>query len=149
MIPNGGRTAVRTRLSLALSILLILAACAPATPGGGSDDPATGTPGASGGGAGANADGTLTITDDVVDDPAVQVRDALAADGPVRVSGSLFVDADGAVLLCAAMAESFPPQCGGERLEVIGLDLDDLDLEGANGVRWSEVPVELVGTVGE
>jgi hypothetical protein len=57
----------------------------------------------------------------------------------VLVNGSLFIDPDGVVRLCSAIAESFPPQCGGERLRVIGLDPSSVpDLEEENGVRWAE-----------
>ncbi|MGH2445852.1 MAG: hypothetical protein ACRDGD_07420 [Candidatus Limnocylindria bacterium] len=93
------------------------------------------------------ADGRLMIVDADVDGPIMHISDALGADGPIRVAGSLFVDADGRALLCGAIAESFPPQCGGARLEVIGLELDTIELQEANGVRWAEA-IELTGIVG-
>ena len=63
------------------------------------------------------------------------------------MNGSLFVDAEGTVLLCSAIAESFPPQCGGSRLVVDGLDLDVLaDVQEANGVRWVD-QLQLLGLV--
>lgn len=78
------------------------------------------------------------------------VADALAhqpTDDLVLVSGALFVDAEGGMLLCDAVAESFPPQCGGARLAVEGLDLATIDgIEEANGVRWAE-DVVLFGSV--
>jgi hypothetical protein len=76
------------------------------------------------------------------------VTEALAFLGgeSVLVNGALFIDADGDVLLCEAMAESFPPQCGGTRLGVEGLDPRGQQLEEANGVRWSE-SVQLYGRV--
>lgn len=132
-----------------LVLMLVLAACgspaAPASPG--PDDPV----GGGDGGAPTGVDGTLTISDAAADTLAVPVTDALAAapDAPVRVRGALFVDAVGRVLLCEAIAESFPPQCGGRRLAVSGLDLSSVPgLQEANGVRWAE-SVELIGTVGE
>jgi len=65
----------------------------------------------------------------------------------VLVTGALFVDADGSVRLCDAIAESFPPQCGGSRLLVRGLDPATVpDLQEANGVRWAE-QVQLLGTI--
>jgi hypothetical protein len=83
-------------------------------------------------------------------DRGMSVADALghrATDDLVFVTGALFVDPDGTVLLCDAIAESFPPQCGGARLEVQGLDLSTIDgLEEASGVRWAE-GVILFGSV--
>lgn len=67
-------------------------------------------------------------------------------DDIVAVTGALFVAADGSVLLCDVIAESFPPQCGGERILVDGLDLASVALETANGVRWAE-SVTLLGSV--
>jgi hypothetical protein len=117
-----------------LIALLLLAACAA--------DPPAATP--------TDDTWTLVITDgDPGDAPGISVADALThgpTDDIVTVSGALFVDADGTVLLCDAIAESFPPQCGGERIEVDGLDLATVELEEANGVRWAE-GVTLLGSV--
>jgi hypothetical protein len=129
-------------------VALLLAACAAPVASPDPDTPVTAGPRASQVPPAGAADATLTVQLELVDAPAVQVIDALSRRGePVRVAGALFVDRDGGVLLCRAIAESFPPQCGGERLEVIGLDLDTVvGLEEANGVRWAE-GVELSGTV--
>lgn len=91
----------------------------------------------------------LTIADAIVDGPALDVGQALglSADLPIRVTGALFVAPDGTVLLCGAIAESFPPQCAGDRIEVVGLDLAAVELETANDVSWSE-SVELIGQLG-
>lgn len=111
------------------------------------DDPVTDVPGSSAQ-PGVVGGGMLTIADQPVDAPAISISEALASGGePVRVIGSLLVDPEGTVLLCDALAESFPPQCGGERLEVIGLDVESVpNLEEGNGVRWAG-SVELSGTV--
>ena len=70
-----------------------------------------------------------------------------ATDDLVSVAGALFVDADGTAQLCDAIAESFPPQCGGQRIAVQGLDLATVpNLETANGVRWAE-SVVIFGSV--
>ncbi len=70
-----------------------------------------------------------------------------ATDDLVPVAGALFVDPDGTAQLCEAIAESFPPQCGGQRITVQGLDLETVpDLQAANGVRWAE-SVVLFGSV--
>ena len=53
----------------------------------------------------------LVVTDGVVEGPGLSVADALdhqATDDIVTVSGALFVNADGTVILCDAIAESFP-----------------------------------------
>lgn len=125
-----------TRATLAVALLsLLLAAC-----GGTGDDPAA----SAGGGP------VLVIADGPITEPGMSVADALghrATDDLVTVSGALFVDADGTVRLCDAIAESFPPQCGGERIVVQGLDLDavaGLQTEGA--VSWAE-GVTLFGSV--
>jgi len=74
------------------------------------------------------------------------VAEALAKPNSiVLVNGSLFVDPDGVVLLCDAIAESYPPQCGGERIEVVGLGLNDFEFQRASGVRWAE-QVQVAGT---
>jgi hypothetical protein len=83
-------------------------------------------------------------------DAGMSVAEALthqATDDLVSVSGALFVDPDGTARLCEAIAESFPPQCGGQRITVQGLDHATMpDLEEANGVRWAE-SVVLFGSV--
>ncbi|MDH3754323.1 MAG: hypothetical protein OEU32_10675 [Acidimicrobiia bacterium] len=65
--------------------------------------------------------------------------------GPVTVEGFLIVS-DGVPRLCAAIAESFPPQCGGPSaiLEELDLDaVDDLRTEGA--VSWTDQPLTMIG----
>ena len=77
------------------------------------------------------------ITDDDVDDPAVQVPLAplLAADGPGCVSGSDFVDADARPSSCAPRwRNSSPRGCGTASRS--STDLDELDLE-ANSVAFA------------
>ncbi len=69
---------------------------------------------------------------------AVQEAIDSELDGPLMVKGFVVQTGD-EVRVCSALAESFPPQCGGERLRVIGLDPGSVpDLEEANGVRWAE-----------
>lgn len=92
----------------------------------------------------------LVVTDGAVDGPGLSVADALdhqATDDIVTVSGALFVTADGTVLLCDAIAESFPPQCGGERIRVQGLDLAAVPgLQTEGEASWAEA-VTLLGSV--
>jgi hypothetical protein len=68
------------------------------------------------------------------------------SDTPVLVRGFLVV-ADRA-RLCSALAESYPPQCGGPSLVVEDLPPRELErLERAEGVAWSERQVTLRGLV--
>ncbi|MDQ4035648.1 MAG: hypothetical protein M3153_06930 [Chloroflexota bacterium] len=129
----------------AASLLLVLAGCAGLAP----DDPVSdrdpGPP------SGDDSSAVLIVSEgNRGGDAGMTVADALAhqaTDDLVLVSGALFVDADGGMLLCDAVAESFPPQCGGARLAVESLDLASIDgLEEANGVRWAE-NVVLFGSV--
>ena len=127
-------------------LLALLAACA-STGDAPSTDPGSTAPDP-GGGSG-DADGVLTIAPGIGDGPGIGIEEAIGNGGgqPLLVNGALFVDPEGGVLLCDAIAESFPPQCGGVRLEVRGLDLASLpDLQEENGVRWAE-RVQLLGTV--
>jgi hypothetical protein len=59
----------------------------------------------------------------------------------------LFVDSGGQVTMADAIAESFPPQPGGARITVVGLDLGPFDLSTGGGIRWSDETVEIMGTV--
>ena len=123
-------------LSSLLTVIMLLAACAA--------EPPAATPSAP-----TDEEWTLVITDGDIDGRGISVAEALThgpTDDIVAVTGALFVDADGTVLLCDAIAESFPPQCGGDRLEVAGLDLTTIELEEANGMRWAE-GVVLLGSV--
>ena len=124
------------RLTSLTLLVVLLAACAAQ---GDSDDPTDG---------GAPV---LVIADGAPGDgPGLTVAEALThgpTDDLVTVTGALFVDADGTVRLCDAIAESFPPQCGGDRIVVEGLDLDDIDdIQEENDVRWSE-SITLFGSV--
>jgi hypothetical protein len=80
---------------------------------------------------------------------------ATSSDLPLLVKGSL-VAADGeAPKLCSALAESYPPQCGGPSLVIEGLDLATLDgLQSTDNpelaqVTWSESEITLLGTLSE
>jgi hypothetical protein len=85
-----------------------------------------------------------------VDGPGISVEEAIARAGDgqgLLVNGALFIDPDGTARLCSAIAESFPPQCGGARLPVEGLDPAQVpDLQEENGQRWAE-SVQLFGVL--
>jgi hypothetical protein len=137
---------LRAGRTMALVILIALAACNLAGPDMPTDPDDTPEPVPS-----AAADAVLIIAPDAaVDGPGISVPEAIASAGDVGevlVNGNLFIDPGGTVRLCDAIAESFPPQCGGARLEVRGLDLEGVpQLQEANGVRWAE-GIQLFGRV--
>jgi hypothetical protein len=125
---------------LVLALTLVLVGC------GGADADRSGPadPGDGGG------ERVLVIAEGEPIGPGMSVTDALdhkATDDLVTVSGALFVSPDGDVLLCSAIAESFPPQCGGDRIQVEGLDLEDVaGLQTEGEVSWAE-SVSLFGSV--
>ena len=111
-----------------LAVIAALLVALPAAACGGDDDEAAGT-------------GTT----------AISIGDALASDSsePLLVSGNLLVVGD-EVKLCDALAESFPPQCGGASLVVFGLDLATVDgLVTEGDVSWTDRPIELRGVVSD
>jgi hypothetical protein len=81
--------------------------------------------------------------------PGISIDAALASgsDEPQLVTGNLLVQ-DDEVRLCSALAESFPPQCGGASLHVVSLDLEEVDgLITEGEVSWTDRPIELLGVV--
>jgi hypothetical protein len=90
--------------------------------------------------------------DDTAAEP-VSIADALDAEGKVIVTGYLFVLDDGTAVLAELIAESFPPQPGGDTVVVEGLDLGALDLEEAPEgselatTRWLSEPITLTGSM--
>ncbi len=87
---------------------------------------------------------------------AVAASLVLAACGgsdETTVRGHVVAPEGGPVRLCEALAESYPPQCGGSSLTVEGLDLASVPGLTSTGdpalaqVRWSEGEVELTGVV--
>jgi hypothetical protein len=136
---------VRYRLILPLLAAVALAACTSLGPDTPVDSDDTPPPSAAPGN-----EPVLVIVEGDVDGPGLSVAEALghqATDDIVTVTGALFVDADGTVRLCDAIAESFPPQCGGDRIEVRGLDLATVaNLQEEGDVRWAE-SVTLFGSV--
>jgi hypothetical protein len=101
------------------------------------DGEPTGEPTNGGGATPMLADGGLTVAEALATD----------ADGPLAVRAFYFSNDDG-TWLCDLLAESFPPQCGGERVAfegVSGIDPDELDVE--QGVTWSAQPVTVLGSI--
>jgi hypothetical protein len=61
-----------------------------------------------------------------------------SADTPIAVQGFLHADGN-AARLCAAVLESYPPQCGEPAVELVGLDLASVaGTTTAEGITWKE-----------
>lgn len=135
---GGRRTGMRLRIIASL-LMVVAAAC------GSGDDPSVGAgdttqPPVDGGDAATGAPvpgGALTVAEA----RATSLDDVLAVRGFIVVR-------DDDRFLCDALAESFPPQCGGERLRLEGLDLEQVDeLRTEGPTSWTEDPVTVVGHV--
>ena len=79
----------------------------------------------------------------------MSIDEALAndIDGGFAIMGFYYDDGSGP-LLCDALAESFPPQCGGPSIPLdnsVGVELDGLQTE--QGVSWTDQPAVLVGEI--
>ena len=62
----------------------------------------------------------------------------LSQDTPITVRGFLHVE-DGTARICGAILESYPPQCGGPSVELVGLDIDEIvGTTTAGDVTWKE-----------
>jgi hypothetical protein len=123
-----------------LALLPIVVVAAVLVGCGGSDSPADRP---------AAGDTTLPQSSNIAAGPALSIDDALAAgsDEPLLVTGNVLATAD-EVRLCSALAESFPPQCGGASVHVIGLKLAEVDgLITEGDVSWTDRPIELLGVV--
>jgi hypothetical protein len=133
------------RLMPTLLAAIVLSACASM----GGDQPVSDDDPPPGSGSGTPPDAVLIIEEgSTASGPGISVTEALAHVGgqPVLVNGALFIDPKGTVRLCEAIAESFPPQCAGARLEVEGLDPAGQQLQEANDVRWAE-STQLLGRI--
>jgi hypothetical protein len=79
----------------------------------------------------------------------LSVSEALASDSnqPILVQG-FFVDSGDGPRLCEALAESFPPQCGGASIPMSDTSAVDPDsIEMNQIVRWSNDLIMVVGTI--
>jgi hypothetical protein len=81
------------------------------------------------------------------DSEPLSVTKARSATGSHSVTG-LLVAAGDDVRLCEVLLESFPPQCGGDSIEVRGLDLTAIaGLQTAGDVSWTDDEVTLTGVL--
>jgi hypothetical protein len=120
-----------------ITLLAALLAAVALTACGGDDDSA--------------ADGDTSTASTVPVGPGISIEEALETDSdePLLVNGNLLV-VNGEPRLCSALAESFPPQCGGASLLITGLDLSGIDgliVEG--DVMWTDRPIQLAGVVAD
>jgi hypothetical protein len=77
----------------------------------------------------------------------IEVTELLDGSSPTDASviGFVVID-DGGSRLCEALAESFPPQCGGSAVVIANPDVLTVALEQEQSVRWSNERVRLDGT---
>jgi predicted secreted protein len=77
----------------------------------------------------------------------IEVAELLEGSSPTDASvvGFVIVNDRGA-RLCEALAESFPPQCGGSAVVIANPDALTVALEQEQGVRWTNERVRLDGT---
>lgn len=158
---------MRPTRQIALLAALTLALTACGTPDAG-DLPMNPDPNDSGQAAGACLEGEPECNDtpgdlpppgDIADEPlapspalvdgGLTVSEALATDaeGTIAVQGFVIV-ADGTSLLCDSLAESFPPQCGGDSIEITGFEQAlEAPITSAQGVSWTEERVAFLGEI--
>lgn len=77
----------------------------------------------------------------------MEISELLEADVPITTSviGYVVISDTGA-RLCEALAESFPPQCGGSAVDIANPDVLTVAFEEEQGVQWTDPRVQLDGT---
>jgi len=101
------------------------------------EEPVIGTGGGVVSSGGMLVDGGLTVSEALTTD----------ATGTIAVQGFLVADASGA-RLCEALAESYPPQCGGASIPVVNYEeVLSVPFGSAEGVTWTDVSVSLLGEI--
>lgn len=88
-----------------------------------------------------NEGDTKAVDPSTSDEPSAGAVPTPVPDGEVRTSGLVTVldTGEGPELCLGAVAESYPPQCGGPRLE--DFDFGDVGAEEASGVTWGQYAV--------
>lgn len=94
------------------------------------------------------------------DDPSngeMEIAQAVvAAEGSiVTIAGFLVVDRDGKTRLCSGLLESNPPQCGGDRIDLLGFDASSVpntsSSQSSSEIRtamWTNSQIAITGTKG-
>ena len=74
----------------------------------------------------------------------------------VIVTGFLFADKDGNTRLCSGILESFPPQCGNDRIALLGFDASSVPNSKTpqspseiQTVRWTDSHITVTGIKGD
>ena len=81
-------------------------------------------------------------------DEITSISDAANADdGTDAELTGFIISVGGETRICAEILESFPPQCGGANVLVVGLDLASLDTQTEGNVTWTDDDVTLTGTI--
>ncbi|NNK91867.1 MAG: protease inhibitor I42 family protein [Acidimicrobiia bacterium] len=76
----------------------------------------------------------------------IEISELLAAgSGDASIIGYVVIDSAGA-RLCEALAESFPPQCGGASVTIANPDALTVALEQEQSTQWTDERVRLDGT---
>lgn len=89
------------------------------------------------------------VSGGMVTTSGLSVADAIASDtGGVMAITGFIVENDTGARICDALAESFPPQCGGASLSISSLEaVDPEDLRTEQGVTWTDQPVTVLGDI--
>ena len=99
----------------------------------------------------------LSQCPDQVPSTTMEIHQALeAAEGSeVTVSGFLIVEREGNTRLCSGLLESFPPQCGGDRIDLLGFDASSVpdtstpqSSSEIQTVRWTNHQITVTGIKG-
>ena len=91
------------------------------------------------------SDSTTDTSDSAI--APIEVAELLDGSSPREASVIGFVVIDeGVARLCEALAESFPPQCGGSAVAIANPDALTVALEQEQAVRWTNERVRLDGT---
>ena len=94
---------------------------------------------------------------DQVPPTTMEISQALeAAEGSeVTVSGMLIANRDGKTRLCSVLLESDPPQCGGDRIDLLGFDASSVPNSKTpqrpseiRTARWTDSPITVTGIKG-
>jgi hypothetical protein len=96
-----------------------------------------------------SVDGGGVVSGGMTVDGGLEVSEALAGDaaGIIAVQGYL-VDSGSGAKLCEALAESFPPQCGGASIPVSGYEeMIDVPLNSNQNTTWTDERVTLFGEI--
>ncbi len=87
----------------------------------------------------------------------MEIRQALetARGSQVTVNGFLIADKDGYTRLCSGLLESYPPQCGGDRIDLLGFDASTVPNTQTpqtpseiGTVRWTDSFITVTGING-